>query len=67
MITTQRRAEVKRTPAASGIVEIYGEGDVLPEDLILHMDKDFEQDRAEKGKQLEKENNLAEAGERVRK
>ena len=54
MITTRRRAEVKRTAVASGIVEVYGEREVLLDDLILEMDEHFEQDRAEKGKRLEK-------------
>ena len=35
MITTRRWAEVKRTAAASGIVEVYGEGEVPLDYLIL--------------------------------
>ena len=66
MILSKRRAEVKLTAAASGIVEVYGEKETLLDDLILEIDEHSEQERAEKGKRLEKEEKLKEAGENIR-
>ena len=66
MLIGKRRIEVKKTAAASGIVEEHGEKEMLLDDLILEMEDKIEQGKEKKGKRLEKEQKLKEAGEELR-
>ena len=54
MIISKRLAEVKMTAAASGILEVYGEKEILQEDIILEIDEHSEQEHEENGRRLEK-------------
>lgn len=62
----QRREVVKRTARESGIIERYGEKEVLMDDLIQEMDEKEEVIRAEKDEQTENEKRLLAVGEHIR-
>ena len=65
-IVSHRRASVKRTAAASGIIERHGGKEQLPDDLIMEVDEKEEAARAEKHEQNLHEKRLVAAGESIR-
>ena len=66
MLIGKRRKEVKKTAAASRIVEEHREKEMLLDDFILEMEDQIGQEKEKKGKRLGKEQNLKEAGDEVR-
>ena len=65
-ILSKRLAEVKMTAATCSIVGVYREKETPLDDLIFEIDENYEEEHAEKGKSLEKVENLKEAGENIR-
>ena len=65
-LVSHRRASVKRTAAASGIIERHGEKEQLLDDLIMEVDEKEEAARAEKNEQNLHEKRLVAAGESIR-
>ena len=66
-VIEKRKVDVKRTTAASGIVEERGAKEELMDDLIFEMEEHLERKRAEEAERTEKEKQLVEAGEEVRR
>lgn len=62
----KRRKEVRRSAATSEVPEKHGETEILLDDLILEIEKQIEEEKEKKGKRLEKEQKLEEAGKEVR-
>ena len=65
-VTAERRDKNAKNQAVSGIVEERGEREILLDDLILAMDEQEEEKRAERKEKTEKERRLVEAGEMIR-
>ena len=62
----KRRSDNKKSIASSGQVEVYAERETLLDGLILEIEEHVEEERAAKGERMEKEKQLALAGEELR-
>ena len=65
-IVDNHRAAVRANVAASGIIEVRGEREVLLDDIVLEMDEWAEQRRSEREEKTEFDKRLQEAGEQMR-
>lgn len=65
-IVADHRIAVKRNGAASGIIEVRGERELLLDDIVLAVDEWEEGRRAERDERTELDRRLREAGETIR-
>lgn len=65
-LVSDHRAAVRTNAAASGIVEVRGEREILLDDIVQAVDELEEQRRAERDERTKLDQRLTEAGERIR-
>lgn len=65
-LVSQRREAMKRTSKASGVIENYGEKNVIIYDLIKEIDEKDEMLKSEKNENIEKEMRLVSVGDNLR-